>query len=108
VGGGGISAAQFQPLQRGREIIRDDDAQKAFCKLRSAMAASIYECAGSMPAMRISLRAAGGGEFAFKQASPSVPIARTAFHYDLYVGEPKPDGRGAVISLERATSWTPQ
>jgi tetratricopeptide (TPR) repeat protein len=75
----------FSGFTGDRKFVRDDDAQKAFSKLRSSIAASIYQWRArpqnsASPAERV--RVTKEAEFAFKQAFAFCPYSPEAvFHF---------------------------
>jgi tetratricopeptide (TPR) repeat protein len=72
----------FDGFAGDRRFVRDDDAQKAFCKMRTAIAASIYQWRArntSNPAEKA--RVTKEAEFALKQAFAFCPYSPEAvFH----------------------------
>jgi Flp pilus assembly protein TadD len=76
----------FSHFSGDEKFIRDDDAQKAFCKLRSAIGSSIYEWRWEH-ASDAEARARSGreAEFAFKQAFAFCPYSPDAAFHMIYM-----------------------
>jgi thioredoxin-like negative regulator of GroEL len=91
----------FAGFTGDRKFIRDDDAQKAFSKLRSSIGASIYQWRSraiqKVPAERA--RVTKEAEFAFKQAFAYCPYSPEAvFHFmDLLLTQNRVDDALAVL-----------
>jgi tetratricopeptide (TPR) repeat protein len=92
----------FGNFKGDRAFIRDDDAQKAFSKLRSSIGSSIYQWRSRgqnsrIPAERA--RVTKEAEFAFKQAFAYCPYSPEAvFHFmDLLLNQNRIDDALAVL-----------
>ena len=92
----------FAGFTGDRKFIRDDDAQKAFSKLRSSIGASIYQWRSRPQNSRIPAeraRVTKEAEFAFKQAFAYCPYSPEAvFHFmDLLLTQNRVDDALAIL-----------
>jgi tetratricopeptide (TPR) repeat protein len=90
----------FNGFTGDRKFVRDDDGQKAFSKLRSSIAASIYQWRSKTsrnPAERA--RVTKEAEFAFKQAFAYCPYSPEAvFHFmELLLNQNRLDDALAIL-----------
>ena len=93
-------------------FIRDDDGQKAFSKLRSSIASSIYQWRSRPQNSRSATerpRVNKEAEFAFKQAFAYCPFSPEAvFHFmDLLLNQPSPRIDDAIRILETCHKLDP-
>jgi tetratricopeptide (TPR) repeat protein len=93
-------------------FIRDDDGQKAFSKLRSSIASSIYQWRSRPQNSRSATerpRVNKEAEFAFKQAFAYCPFSPEAvFHFmDLLLSQPTPRIDDAILILETCHKLDP-
>jgi hypothetical protein len=95
------------------KFVHDDDAQKAFSKLRSSIASSIYQWRSEPQNSRSAMerpRVAKEAEFAFKQAFAYCPFSPEAvFHYmNLLLNQaPGPRVDDAILVLETCHKLDP-
>jgi tetratricopeptide (TPR) repeat protein len=102
----------FSHFTGDRKFVRDDDAQKAFSKLRSSIAASIYQWRSRPSNSRSATelpRVTKEAEFAFKQAFAYCPFSPEAvFHFmDLLLNQPQPRLDDAIRILETCHKLDP-
>jgi len=93
-------------------FIRDDDGQKAFCKLRSSIASSIYEWRSRPQNSRSATerpRVTKEAEFALKQAFAFCPFNPEAVinFMNLLLGQPTPRIDDAILILETCHKLDP-
>jgi hypothetical protein len=93
-------------------FIRDDDGQKAFSKLRSSIASSVYQWRSRPQNSRSATerpRVNKEAEFAFKQAFAYCPFSPEAvFHFmDLLLSQPTPRIDDAILLLETCHKLDP-
>ncbi|HEY3860530.1 MAG TPA: DUF2723 domain-containing protein [Verrucomicrobiae bacterium] len=94
------------------KFVRDDDAQKAFSKLRSSIASSIYQWRSRPQNSRSAserARVTKEAEFAFKQAFAYCPYSPEAvFHFmDLLLSQTQPRIDDAILILETCHKLDP-
>ena len=94
------------------KFVRDDDAQKAFSKLRSSIASSIYQWRSEPQNSRSAMerpRVAKEAEFALKQAFAYCPFSPEAvFHFmNLLLNQPPPRVDEAILLLETCHKLDP-
>jgi tetratricopeptide (TPR) repeat protein len=102
----------YHALSGDRKFARDEDAQKAFSKLRSSIACSIYQWRSRPQNSRSATertRVTKEAEFAFKQAFACCPYSPEAvFHFmDLLLSRPTPRVDDAILILQTCHKLDP-